>query len=1050
MPPSYSWVALPALEESVIDQLPLTVAPHTIVADAIRALCNSGNVQIQPFGTLLNHAPHFPSTSQPTSQLISRSQFESCILVVEADQRDPARQQLVGIFTEHDVVQLIAKGVDLSKLTIADVMSPDVVTLTLPSTCLTQIHSAQTLPTQTLLTALSLLRQHQIRHLPVLDEQGNLIGVTTLDRLSAVLQDQFAARIAQSATSEPHELEQTRPQLAIRAGRNPAETVNQSIPALQDSEMLPHQQTDPENLVAHIAQRIRQSLNLDEILQTTVDEVRQVLQTDRVLLFRFTPDWRGTIAVESVGEEWTAILSTKIYDPCLSEQYVEPYRQGRVSAIADIHAADVTPCYADLLSQFQVRANLVVPILQGETLWGLLIAHHCSDVRSWELSEIELLKHIATQVSIAIQQAGLYHQVQTELIERQQTEAALRESEARFRMMADTAPVLIWLSDVEKARIYFNRVWMELTGRSLEQELGDGWVMSVHADDRVDCFETYTTAFDARQSFRMEYRLRRSDGEYRWILDEGTPRFAPDGEFLGYIGSCVDITDRKLAEQTIREQATLIDVATNAIYVCNLDYQLTFWNKGAERLYGWTGEEALHQDVTQFLHRSSSQALDLAHTTVFQQGEWQGELSKVTKSGKSVITESRWTLVRNEAEHPVSILMVDTDITEKKDLEAQFLRTQRLESLGTLASGIAHDLNNILTPILAIAQLLPMKLSDLDEPTRSLLVMLETNSKRGANLVKQVLSFARGIEGERTILQLRHLLRDVQQMMRQTFPKSVEVDLTLPQDLWVVSGDATQLHQVFLNLAVNARDAMPEGGKLHVTAENRVIDEQYARMHLDAIVGTFSVVTFSDTGVGILPEVLDHIFEPFFTTKELGKGTGLGLSTVIGIVKSHGGFVEVSSVVGKGTQFRIFLPALIGSEAPPTQALETSDGQGELILLVDDETAIREVLKATLEAHQYQVMTARDGIDAIALYAQHQAKIRAVVMDIMMPSMDGITAIRTLQRLNPQVKIIALSGLSTNEAQTQAAGVKTFLPKPCTSEDLLIAVRQVLSSSLGS
>jgi two-component system, cell cycle sensor histidine kinase and response regulator CckA len=250
-----------------------------------------------------------------------------------------------------------------------------------------------------------------------------------------------------------------------------------------------------------------------------------------------------------------------------------------------------------------------------------------------------------------------------------------------------------------------------------------------------------------------------------------------------------------------------------------------------------------------------------------------------------------------------------TDITEKKQLESQFLRAQRLESLGTLASGIAHDFNNILTPILAIAQLLSRKPNSLSEQQQKMLTMLEESAKRGANVVEQILIFARGGEGTQAPLAIDRLLIDLVQMTRQTFPSNVEIQLDLPDsDLPLVSADATQLHQVLMNLALNACDAMPNGGLLSFTAENMIVDETFARMNLDARIGSYVVTTVSDTGIGIPAELLERIFDPFFTTKELGKGTGLGLSTTLGIIKNHGGFLKVSSHVGGGSQFKVYLP----------------------------------------------------------------------------------------------------------------------------------------------
>ncbi|MGH8001897.1 MAG: hybrid sensor histidine kinase/response regulator, partial [Brasilonema sp.] len=442
--------------------------------------------------------------------------------------------------------------------------------------------------------------------------------------------------------------------------------------------------------------------------------------------------------------------------------------------------------------------------------------------------------------------------------------------------------------------------------------------------------------------------------------------------------------------------------------------------------------------------------------TLAKEGKCRGELQQVTKDGKDIIVESRWTLVydvdapsaasHRVAGNPKFILTVNTDITEKKQLETQFLRTQRLESLGTLASGIAHDFNNILTPVLAVAQLLPLKFPNLDENTQQLLRILEGSAKRGADLVTQILSFTRrGVEGSRTIVQTRHLLCDVAQVAQRTFPKSIETQTNIAPNLWTVCADATQLHQVLMNLTVNARDAMPDGGILEISAENLWVDESYARMHVDAEVGSYIVITITDTGKGIPPEIIDRIFDPFFTTKEVGKGTGLGLSTVMGIIKSHYGFVNVYSKMGKGSTFKVYLPSSQVTETQVAADAELPRGNGELILVVDDELTICEIAQTTLETHNYRVLTASDGIEALALYAQYKDDINVVLIDMMMPGMDGSTTILTLQRMNPQVQIIPMSGLMSNwtTAQKRSLGIQYFLPKPFTSQALLSTLREV-------
>lgn len=369
-----------------------------------------------------------------------------------------------------------------------------------------------------------------------------------------------------------------------------------------------------------------------------------------------------------------------------------------------------------------------------------------------------------------------------------------------------------------------------------------------------------------------------------------------------------------------------------------------------------------------------------------------------------------------------------------------------MQSIGTLASGIAHDLNNILTPILAVAQLLPLKLPELDDNTQELVKIVLDNCKRGSDLIKQILSFARGAETQRTTLQAGHLLVEVARVVRQTFPKSIEICMDIAtKDLWTVSADATQLHQVLMNLCLNARDAMADGGTITLAIANFFIDENYARMHLDARVGPYVAMTISDTGCGISTENLERIFEPFFTTKELGKGTGLGLSTVLGIIKSHGGFVDVYSEVGSGTCFKIYLPAVEDTGKQTFLELEPPAGSGELILVVDDETSILEITKTSLETYNYQALIARDGIEAIALFAKHDHDIKVVLIDLMMPNLDSMTTIRTLQKLNPQVRIVVMSGLASNEVLSKAAStnVQAFLAKPFTAWELLNTLQKV-------
>jgi hypothetical protein len=693
--------------------------------------------------------------------------------------------------------------------------------------------------------------------------------------------------------------------------------VNLDITERKQAEIALKERMARERLVTNIAQNIRETLEVNEVLQRTVDQVREFLQADRVVIFRFDPDGDGTVINESLTDGWTSMLSQAFRDDCCIEHYFN-FSQADFYARTDI--SQLEPCYYEFFQPFQVKASLTVPITQAKQLWGYLIVHQCLAPRQWQPTEIELLQQLGIQVSIAIQQSELYEKTKQELLERQK------------------------------------------------------------------------------------------------------------------------------AERKIAEQAVLIDIATDAIFVQDLSDQILFWNQGAERLYGWTTAEATGEK-TQSLFNQDNELNEALQITI-EQGCWQGEITQITKSGKKIIVASRWTLVKNESAQPKSILIVNSDMTDKKQLEKQFYHIQRLESIGTLASGIAHDFNNILTPILGISQLLPLRLTNVDEKTQELLNTLTKSARRAVNLVKQILLFSRTSDGKFVTLQLSYLFGELIGIAKQTFPKSIEIsDQSPSRELWTISADRTQMDQVFMNLMINARDAMPEGGTLTISAENRYLDEHYALLNLEAKPGPYLVVTVSDTGSGIPPELVERIFDPFFTTKEVGKGTGLGLSTVMGIVKNHGGFVRVVSQLGKGTQFEVFLPAIQGEIIMATLEEEMPNGNGELILIVEDESSIQEIMKTALEKYNYRTMLANDGIEAIALYAKNQTEISVVLMDMIMPNLDGVTTIGILKKMNPEVKIVATSGILDNKQLALQADAQTFLLKPYTISQLLKILNEVIVTS---
>ena len=638
-----------------------------------------------------------------------------------------------------------------------------------------------------------------------------------------------------------------------------------------------------------------------------------------------------------------------------------------------------------------------------------------------------------------------YIAIRYDITSRKHAEEALLESEQRFRTVADSAPVLIWMSGTDKLCNYFNQPWLDFTGRSFEEELGNGWSEGVYPEDLAQCLESYTTSFAAQREFLMEYRLRHRDGEYRWVLDRGVPRQAPSGEFLGYIGSCVDITELKGATERIREQADLLDHARDAILVRDLGDRITYWNLSATRLFGWSADEVTGKSARELLYQSDPSQFDQAKRAVLKTGEWNGELFLQRKDGSAITVDSRWTLVRYADGKPKAVLVIDTDITERKRIDDQVLRSQRMESIGSLAGGISHDLNNVLSPILMSLEVLQMKYTD--EESKVWLQILQASASRGASMVKQILSFARGNEGKRVLFQPKHALTDLVRILKETFPKSINVEFSIPRDLKTINADPTQLNQVLMNLTVNARDAMPNGGMLIVKAENATVDEHYSRMKPKARAGDYVRMAVVDNGVGMAPETVAHAFDPFFTTKEIGRGTGLGLSAALSIVKSHGGFVDVSSQLGKGTEIAVYFPVAADpdEEAHVVETDEMQDGHGETVLIVDDEESIRDITKTTLETFGYQVLTASDGTEALAQFATNR-NVAVVITDLVMPFMDGVATIRALRKLTPALKIICTSGLAADAraVTTARTEVDAFLTKPYTAKQLLVTLARLL------
>ena len=636
---------------------------------------------------------------------------------------------------------------------------------------------------------------------------------------------------------------------------------------------------------------------------------------------------------------------------------------------------------------------------------------------------------------------------------RRRAAAALAEREERFAAAATVTSDGIWDLDLAADRLWLSPGVERLFGMQANATQGTGrawWLRHIHPDDAP----AFTKALDAALAggpvpVDIAYRLRRADGTYATVEDRFTLLRDPSGAPRRALGGVTDVTAAGEAQQQLLEQATLLDHARDAIAVRRMDGEVTYCNPAAGELFGVEPEAAVGRPYAALAPLPPALGA-AAEAALLATGHWEGEFALRRPDGAERRVQVRWSLVRGADGWPRRVLALHSDLTDRHELEAQLLRAQRVEGLGTLAGGIAHDLNNILAPILMSLGLVRAAVTDPADD--ELIEMLEASAQRGADLVGQLLTFARGASGARVLVSVGRILRDIERMVRETFPRSLRIVVDVPALLPPVSGDPTQIHQVLLNLCVNARDAMPHGGTLTLRAEAVRFEESDAERGLGLEAGDYLRLSVSDTGTGIPPTILHRIFDPFFTTKDLGNGTGLGLSTVQSIVRGHGGAVTVRSAEGAGSTFTVLLPAEAGaSEADAPTARPPPRGAGELILVVDDESAILAVARAVLEGHGYRVDTASDGAEAVSLFARRPQAYALVVTDLMMPVMDGIATVAALQRIRPGVRVLACTGLEAQSTlqRLETLGVRHFLPKPMRADRLLRTVADALGHLKG-
>lgn len=661
-----------------------------------------------------------------------------------------------------------------------------------------------------------------------------------------------------------------------------------------------------------------------------------------------------------------------------------------------------------------------------------------------------LLKDRLARLSEAVKRALAEAAERRELA---RTARELQASEELYRTLVTATPDAVASLDLNARLTYVSGRARRLFGYSDDDEvLGRAVLDFIAPADRERAMQNIARLVQDHWIGVREYTLLRKDGSTFAAEISAGLLVGAGNQPTGVILLARDVSARVVADAALRESELrfrqVVESINEVYWISDAELRSVIYvSPGFERIWGRTCASWM-EDVRVWensLHPDDHERMVLSREQLIQTGG-NDEIYRIVRPDGAV----RWVHgkafpVRDESGAVNRLVGVMEDITEQKQLEDQFLRAQRLEAVGTLAGGLAHDLNNILSPMMMAAPMLREKLRD---PTDlEMLGMIEQSAKRGANIIRQMLTFSRGLAGEKGPVQLRHLIKETISMIKETFPRGITVNGQVDRDLWAINADATQIHQVLVNLCVNARDAMREQGTLTLTASNVIVADEPTPPLTKP--GRYVHLIVSDTGEGIPPEIRDRIFDPFFTTKEIGKGTGLGLSTVMGIVQGHEGFLSVDSTVGRGTSFHVYFPAS-NYEARPAEApvVTLERGGGETVLVVDDEMAVRHTLSRVLSDYNYRVLAAADGLEALAIFKADLRAVRLLVTDVMMPRMDGVTLVKELRALRPDLSCIAMSGLqdADRRAELTKLGVNGIIAKPFTVSSILTAVSRALAA----
>ncbi|MBW4620411.1 MAG: PAS domain-containing protein [Cyanosarcina radialis HA8281-LM2] len=732
--------------------------------------------------------------------------------------------------------------------------------------------------------------------------------------------------------------------------RNPDGSVRQvlgtalDVTERQQAQERLRREAERSQLLAEISQQIWQSLNLPEILGTVVEGVRHWLQTDRVIVFQLESDLNsGTVVRESVGSGWTRILSTTLTDPCLSKSYVETYRRGLATTKTDIYTAGIDPCHLELLAKLQVRANLVVPILQNELLWGLLIAHHCSAPREWQPEEIDLLRQLATQVGIAIQQTSLLEKLQIELGQRQEMEKALRLSNDRFRQAARAVNCLIYDWDVESDTVIRTEGLSKVVGYSLAEAepTGAWWRQLIHPDDLAQIMENFDSTLQNKYSlegdrYLTEYRVRHKQGHYLWVQDRGLATRDAEGRLSRIVGSTWDITERKQAEESLRQSEEsfrlLAENMPQMVWTTLPDGKCNYWN---EQLCDFTGlrlEQARDFKWLSILHPDDVEScLDAWMKAVVSGQPFEAEIRYRTKTGDYRWVLSRALPLKDERGQIVKWLGTSTDIDDRKQFEkerSRLLERERLARSEAEAANrakdefvavVSHELRTPLNAIMGWAKILRTRRLD-EAKTAQALETIERNVKDQAKLIEDLLDISRLIRGKLELqsrqLNLAALIKvAVETALPSAQAKSISLESVGDEAQMSIWGDATRLQQILGNLLTNAIKFTPEGGRVEVRLERVEGEGERGREGEERAVisanRSVARISVSDTGQGIKPEFLPRIFDRYSQENGIKKhqGLGLGLAIARSLVELHQGQISAFSAgEGRGATFTILLP----------------------------------------------------------------------------------------------------------------------------------------------